>query len=736
MVNMKKRFPFYKQMDQSDCGPTCLRMIAKYHGKSYPLDYLREKCYINKTGVSLAGISDGAQAIGLRTLAVQVPFEKMREAPLPCIAYWRQRHFVVVHKIEKNTVWVADPGYGLVKYKKEDFLKGWTSQNTIHGDGEDTAGILLLMETTPEFFDRELIQDEGVTISYLLEYLRPYKSFILQLILGMVIGSILQLIFPFLTQSIVDRGIEYEDINFIYLILAGQLMLFFSQLSVEFIRSWILLHMSSRINISLVSDFLAKLMRLPLAYFDSRVVGDILQRINDHKRIESFITGSTLSVLFSMVNFIVFSFLLAYFDLAIFAVFMVSSVLYFLWILIFLKKRKELDFRRFDQASNNQSNLVQLITGMQDIKLNNCENEKRWEWERIQAKLFHIGVDGLKLSQYQTIGASFIKNLKDIFITFLSAKAVIDGDITLGAMLAIQYIVGQANAPLGSMIGFIQNAQDAKISLDRLNEVRKKEDEEPYNSNRMKTLPQDKSLYLDKIDFTYGGPSSPLVLKNISLKIPEGQVTALVGASGSGKTTIIKLLLKFYAPTKGNILLGKQRLDNFHSGWWRSYCGTVMQDGFIYSDTIQKNIALDDGALNLDKLWHAINVANIQEFIEGLPMGLETQIGAEGVGVSQGQRQRILIARAVYKNPLYLFFDEATSALDANNEKIIMENLDRFSEGRTVVVVAHRLSTVKNADNIVVLHNGEIVEQGTHIELAAKRGYYFNLVKNQLELGS
>ncbi len=722
-------------MDQSDCGPTCLRMIAKFHGKSYPLDYLREKCYINKTGVSLAGISDGAQAIGLRTLAVNVPFEKLREAPLPCIAYWRQRHFVVVYKIEKDKVWVADPGYDRVKYTKEEFLKGWTNQNTIHGDGEDTTGICLLLEATPEFFDKEIIQEEGITFSYLVEYLRPYTGFLIQLVLGMVIGSILQLIFPFLTQSVVDRGIEYEDINFVYLILAGQLMLFLSQMAVSFIRAWILLHVSSRINISLVSDFLAKLMRLPISYFDSRIVGDILQRINDHKRIESFITGSTLSVFFSMANFVVFSFLLAYFNIPIFTVFIVSSILYFLWIILFLKKRKELDFKRFDQASNNQSNLVQLINGMQDIKLNNCENEKRWEWERIQAKLFHISVEGLKLGQYQGIGAQFITNLKDILITFLSAKAVIDGDMTLGSMLAIQYIVGQANAPLGSMISFVQSAQDAKISLDRLNEVRKKEDEEPFDVRRVKKLPTDKSLYLENVDYTYGGPSSPLVLKNLSMAIPEGKVTALVGASGSGKTTIIKLLLKFYTPTKGQILLGRQRLDNFHSGWWRSYCGTVMQDGFIYSDTIAKNIAVNDEMPDPDKLWNAIMVANIQDYIEGLPLGLETQIGAEGVGLSQGQRQRLLIARAVYKNPMYLFFDEATSALDANNEKIIMENLDRFFEGRTVVVVAHRLSTVKNADNIIVLHNGEIVEQGTHQQLAAKKGYYFNLVKNQLELG-
>lgn len=733
---MKKRFPFYKQLDQSDCGPTCLRMIAKHYGKSYSLEYLREHCYINRTGVSLAGISDGAQAIGLRSLSVKVPFEKLREAPLPAIAYWRQRHFVVVYRIEKDTVWVADPGYGLVKYKKDEFIRGWTNRDRMHGDGEDSVGIMLLLETTPDFFDREVSSDKGVTISYLVEYLRPYKNFMIQLVLGMVIGSVLQLIFPFLTQSIVDRGIQYEDIGFVYLILAGQLMLFFSSTAVGFIRSWILLHVSSRINISLVSDFLAKLMRLPISYFDTRVVGDILQRIGDHSRIESFITGSTLSVLFSAVNFVVFAFLLAYFDMSIFTVFMISAVLYMAWILLFLKKRKELDFKRFDESSSNQSNLVQLITGMQDIKLNSCENEKRWEWERIQAKLFKISVEGLKLSQYQNFGASFISNLKDIFITFLSAKSVIDGNITLGGMLAIQYIVGQANGPLGSLIGFIQNAQDAKISLDRLNEVRQREDEEPFNVKRLKDFPNDRSLTLKNVDFSYGGPSSPLVLKDLSVHIPEGKITALVGASGSGKTTILKLLLKFYAPTKGSIYLGQKKLTNFHSTWWRRNCGTVMQDGFIYSDTIGKNIALGQETIDIDRLWHAIHVANIQDYIENLPMGMETKIGEEGIGLSQGQKQRLLIARAVYKDPMYLFFDEATSALDANNEKVIMENLDRFFQGRTVVVVAHRLSTVKNADNIIVLDGGEVVEEGTHIELTQSRGYYYELVKNQLELGS
>ncbi len=730
---MSKTFPFYKQMDQADCGPTCIRMIAKHYGKSYTLEYIRERSYITRSGVSLLGLSEAAQSIGLRSLAVSITFQRLaEEAPLPCIAHWRNRHFVVVYKIEKNKVYVADPAHNLITYTKEEFEKGWIGKNI---DDEPT-GTILLLEKTPEFDN--LKQNDGkdkVSFAYIFDYVRPYSKFIVQLALGMVIGSILMLIFPFLTQSVVDRGIEYRDINFVYLILAGQLMLFIGQTTVKFIQSWILLHLSTRINISLISDFLAKLMRLPISYFETRVVGDILQRIGDHSRIQAFMTTDSLSVLFSAFNFIVFGALMAFFDLKIFTVFAISTVLYVIWILVFLKKREELDYRSFDQMAKDQSNIVQLITAMQDIKLNNAEHQKRWEWEKIQAKLFRISVDQLKLSQYQEVGSFFISNLKDILITFLSAKAVIDGNITLGTMLAIQYIVGQANGPLGDLLGFITKAQDAKISLDRLNEVRHKEDEEPPGIPKLRKLPSSRDLFMKNVDFRYGPTGTDLVLENINLYIPEGNVTAIVGASGSGKTTLVKLLLKFFKPTNGTINLGKTNLDNYHSGWWRSQCGTVMQEGFIYSDTIARNIAVGEETIDYERLIHAVEVANIQDFIEYLPLAYQTEIGQEGIGISQGQKQRLLIARAVYKDPAYLFFDEATSALDANNEKIIMENLNRFFQGRTVVVVAHRLSTVKNADNIIVLDRGQIVEQGTHEELANKRGYYFHLVKNQLELG-
>ncbi len=729
---MAVSFPFYKQLDQSDCGPTSLRMVAKYHGRNYPIEYLREKCYITRAGVSVAGISEAAQAIGMRTLAVKVPFSKLKEAPMPCIAFWRQRHFLVIYKIKKGLIYVADPSFGKAQFTEQEFMAGWGQ--TVQ-EGERT-GVLLLLEPTPDFYQKESVASpEPLGFSYLFSYLRPYKSYLVQLFIGMLLGSILNLIFPFLTQAIVDRGIEYRDLNFIYIILMAQMMLFFSLAAVQFIRSWILLHVSTRINISLISDFLAKLMRLPISYFDTRVVGDILQRIGDHNRIKAFLTSSTLSVLFSFINFVVFGIVLAIFNLNIFLIYAVSTVIYLFWVSVFLKKRKELDFKRFDQMSDNQSTLVQLIHGMQDTKLNNCEEEKRWEWERIQAKLFRISVEGLKLNQWQQTGAFFITQFKDILITFIAAKAVIDGQMTLGSMLAVQYIIGQLSGPLAQIVGFVEKAQDAKISLERLSDIHMQKDEEPPEQHRLSTFPTNRTIYFEKVGFSYAGPSSPKVLEDVSFSIPEGKVTAFVGASGSGKTTILKLLLKFYKPTDGKIILGENQLERFHSSWWRRNVGTVMQDGFIYSDTIAKNISLGEDTVDQKQLSYAIHIANLYDLLEKLPNGSQTKIGAEGMGLSQGQKQRILIARAVYKNPAFLFFDEATSALDANNEKIIMDNLDEFFKGRTVVVVAHRLSTVKNADQIIVLHHGKIAEYGNHHELAARKGYYYELVKNQLELG-
>jgi len=750
-------FQHYNQLDKMDCGPTCLRMVAKSFGKSYSLQGLRENCFITREGVSLLGISEAAEKIGFRTTGVSITwFQLINEAPLPCIVHWKQNHFVVVYKVtgkgDKTRIWVADPAHGLLKYTKEEFLTCWLSNKN---DGEEN-GIALLLEPGPDFYSIEDEKQDRVKFSFLIKYLRPHRGFMIQVMLAMLLGSVLQLIAPFLTQAVVDKGIGNQNLNFVTLVLIAQVVLMISRTAVDFIRNWLLLHISTRINISLISDFLIKLMKLPIGFFDTKMIGDIMQRIGDHSRIQSFLTGSSISILFSLVNLIIFSVVMAVYSLKILAVFFAGSIIYFLWVWLFMKKRRELDFKRFAQLADNQSNLYQLITGMQEIKLNNCERQKRWKWERIQARIFKVSQQGLALNQWQQAGALFFNESKNIFITFLSAAAVIKGDITLGMMMSIQYIIGQLNAPVEQMISFMQAAQDAKISMERLGEIHQKEDEEPNNIVKNHHLPDNKTIDIRNLSFQYEGPHSDMVLKNINLSIPEGKITAIVGSSGSGKTTLIKLLLGFYEPISGEIKIGDTLHKNINSSYWRSQCGAVMQDGFIFSDTIVENIAPGDEHVDLDKLRHAVRVANISEFIDGLPLGFNTKIGQEGSGISQGQRQRLLIARAVYKNPEYVFFDEATNSLDANNELVIMQNLDEFFKGgysqssvfnrseaarstqtkKTVIVVAHRLSTVRNADQIIVLEKGEIIEQGTHEVLTNLRGAYYNLVKNQLELGN
>ena len=730
-----KSFPFFRQLDQMDCGPTCLRMVAKHHGKSYSVDYLRKQANTTRDGVSLGGIAEAGEAIGYHTLAVNLDFDTMlKEVPFPCIAHWRQRHFVVVYEIRKDTVYVADPAHGLVTYSKNEFLNGWIGKNA----DENSEGYLLLLEPTPRFYENEIDDKQGYGFKFLFWYFRPYKKYILQLLLGLLIGSLLQLIFPFLTQALVDYGINYQNLNFIYIILIAQLTLFVSQTTVNLIRGWILLHITSRINISLISDFLLKLMRLPIAFFDSKNTGDIIQRIYDHDRIQEFLSGTTLNTLFSAFNLIVFGLVLAYYNLTIFGIFFIGSLIYIGWTLLFLKKREELDYKRFDQASDNQSSIYQLITGMQEIKLNGSERRRRWEWEAIQIKLFKVSIKSLALSQTQNTGGQFFNELKNILITFIAAKSVIDGSLTLGMMLSVQYIIGQLNLPIKNFITFIQTGQDAKISLERLAEIHSKDDEEILDENIIKELPENKDIVIKNLSFHYGGKESPKVLDNIDVIIPGGKVTAIVGASGSGKTTLIKLLLKFYEPIKGGIYIDKTNLKNIGTKFWRKNCGSVMQDGFLFGDTISRNITESDseGIVDKNRLLHAVDIANIESFIENLPSDFNTKIGGSGTNISGGQKQRILIARSVYKNPNYIFFDEAMSALDANNEKAIMDKLEKFYEGKTVVVVAHRLSTVKNADQIIVLENGKIIEKGDHTELTKKKGLYYSLVKNQLELGN
>ena len=728
-----KNFPFYKQSDNKDCGPTCLKIVAKHFGKVISIQELRKITETTRAGSSLLGLSDAAEKLGFRSLGVKISLEKLLEAPLPCILHWNKNHYAVLYKINKDVFYISDPAHGLLKYKKEEFLKRWIGNNA---DSTTEEGVALLVEPTPKFYNSKFeTQERSLSFNFLFKYIYRYKKLVFQLITGLLAGSLLQLIFPFLTQSIVDVGINNQDIHFIYLILFAQLALFLGKTAIEVVRGWILLHLSTRVNISLVSDFFIKLMDLPIAFFDTRMTGDILQRINDHKRIERILTTSSLNVLFSMVNLIIFGFVLAFYNWQIFGIFLIGSILYFLWITIFLKKRRDLDYKRFSQVSQEQSKVIELINGMQEIKLHNAEKQKRWSWEYLQAQLFKISIEGLALEQYQNVGSSFINELKNILITVLSAKLVIDGDITLGMMLAITYIVGQLNYPIAQLIEFIRELQDAKISLERLSEIHEKENEEPQNEGLVSEIPKNSNINLKDVSYKYVG-SDQMVLKELDLEIPVNKITAIVGVSGSGKTTLIKLLLKFYDPNSGEINLGNYNLKNISQKTWRNQCGVVMQEGYIFNDTIANNIAVGVDYVDKEKLVHAVDIANIQEFIETLPLSYNTKIGMEGVGLSTGQKQRLLIARAVYKNPNYLFFDEATSALDANNEKVIMEKLNAFFENKTVLVIAHRLSTVKNAHQIVVLDEGKIVEIGNHQSLINKKGSYYHLVKNQLELGS
>lgn len=734
----KRKFRFLPQHDQMDCGPACLQMVSRYYGKKYSLQYLRDLSLLTKDGVSLFGISKSANEIGFKAVSLKMNFKNLiQKINSPVILYWNQNHFVVLYKIRKVyfsdelEFIIADPGHGIIKLCEADFIKQWCIE-------DEKEGVMLYLEPTDKFYSKkEMPKSKSTSFSFLFSYLKSYKWEITQLLFGIIGGSLITLIFPFLTQALIDRGVKDQSLDIIKIILFGQLFLFLGAAIIEIIRNWITLYIGSHVNIKIISDFLLKLMKLPIRFFDTKMMGDFTQRINDHERIENFLTSKSLLTLFSLINLIIFIIVLAIYDLKILLTFSILTVISIFWVFLFQRKRKILDYIRFQSKALNQDSVYELINGMQEIKLNSFEKYKRNEWEDIQIKLFKISTKILSLDQYQTIGYNFINHFKNILVTYFAAKEVILGNITLGAMLSIMYIIGQMNSPLNQLIDFIRSLQDAQISLDRLSEIHlQKEEEYIADNDKIKPLSttNKEGINLVNLSFNYDGNNHKKILKNLNLYIPKGKTTAIVGASGSGKTTLIKLLLKFYSPTDGNIYINNIGLANISAKEWRKKIGTVMQEGYIFSDTIERNIATSEECIDEEKLKYAINTANLKDFIDELPNGLKTKIGASGNGISGGQKQRVLIARAVYKNPDFIFFDEATSALDTENERIIMDNINTFIKNRTAVIIAHRLSTVKKADQIVVLKSGQIVEVGTHTELVYKKGYYFDLVKDQLEL--
>jgi ATP-binding cassette subfamily B protein len=726
-------FPFIKQPDAMDCGPACLKMVAGFYKKNFSLESIRKKCFITREGVSFLGLSEAADSLGFRTIGVKVPFDKLIESvPLPCIVHWRQRHFIVVYRIKDGKVYAADPAQGLVKFTTEEFLSNWASTLS----DRKPAGLVLIIEPTPALFSKEDEPDKSHGFRFLIKYFRLYDKYLYQLVLGLILGSFIQLIIPFLTQSVIDIGLNNNDIGFIYLILFAQLALVIGRMSVEFVRGWLLLHIGTRVNVALLSGFLQKLMSLPIAFFDTKLTGDILQRIEDNNRIEEFLTSASLSILFSFFNLVIFGIVLAIFSVKILMIFLIGSFLYGIWVSLFMKSRGRLDQQRFRLMSEAGSKLINIVNGMQEIKLTRSELSKRWDWENHQASLFRLKIKGLGIIQYQTAGATFINEVTNLFITIIAATAVLKGNMTLGMMLAVQFIIGQMNVPVSQIIYFFRMSQDAKMSLNRLAEVHDMEDEEPEPEMKVRKFPSKRDIFINNVSFQYEGPHSPFVLKDIDLVIGEKKTTAIVGISGSGKTTLLKLLLGFYQPVKGEILIGDTRLSNLSLKTLREKTGAVMQDGFLFPDTIANNIAPGISDINEERMLYSAGIANIRGFIESLPLGYNTKIGANGHGLSEGQKQRLLIARVIYKDPEIIIFDEATNSLDANTEKAIVENLSGFMTGKTVVVVAHRLSTVRNADNIVVMDNGRIVETGNHDQLISKRGTYYNLIKNQLELGT
>lgn len=730
-------FPLTLQHDSMQCGIACLQMICKYFGRDYTLSALSRYCFATTEGVSLLGISEAADILGLHTLSAQATVDELAENPLPAILHWNQNHFVVLYKVKKGRkFYISDPAKGHITYGYDEFIAHWASTLSYGRP----AGIVMFFETTPAFLEFKM---DGMTdaserrsFRFLFGYIKKYRKYFLQIVFGVILGSGMQLVLPFLTQAIVDEGIKGKDLNIIWLILLGQLMLTASRTAIDFYRRWLLLRIGMNINISLLSDFFVKLLKLPMSFFDTKLMGDLMQRMSDHSRVNSFLTQNCLNVTFSMLTFVVFSVVLFMYSKFVFCIFLLGSLGYGCWLLSFLRRRKVIDYELFEQQSINNNRTYEFITSMQEIKLQDCERRKCKEWATVQHDLFRVQQKSLKLQQTQEAGSIFINEIKNMVITVVAAASVIHSDITLGMMLAIQYIIGQLNSPVEQLMQFFYSLQDVKISLERINEIHLMKDENGKEGLKKQVEDASEGITLSHVDFKYDPHAMYKTLDDINIHIPHGKVTAIVGASGSGKTTLIRLMLGYYPVSGGKLTIGGTDVNTLNKKWWRRQCGVVMQEGAIFSESIARNIAVDDNDVNQEQLYRAADLACIKDDIFYLPLRFNTKIGRDGMGLSQGQKQRILIARAIYKNPDYLFLDEATNSLDASNEYDIVTNLEKFYAGKTVVIVAHRLSTVRNADQIIVLKHGQVVEIGNHESLTTKRGTYYKLVRNQLELGS
>lgn len=728
-------FPLDRQLDVMDCGPACLKMVAKSYGKYYSLQYLRDLCGNTREGVSLAGMSHGAESIGLRSLAVHCNIEDLiHKVPFPIIIHWDNSHFVVLYNIKQKrkknvTFYIADPARGHVDYSQVEFEEKWVKNNE-----NKTSGIALILEPQADFKQRQASEktERGRHLENLMGYFTPYRSSFFYLGIVMLIITGLQALLPFISKAVIDVGIQTQDVSFINIVLVANLALIISITLSSAVRDWILQHMSSRINIALISDYLIKLMKLPVSFFENKMLGDILQRANDHERIRSFIMNNSLNLLFSALTFLIFTIILLIYNKIIFYIFLAGSALYVFWVMGFLGLRKKLDWDYFELTAKNQSYWVETIGGIQDIKINNYEQAKRWKWEGIQARLFRVNLRMLGINNVQNLGASFIDSVKNLLITFYCAKAVISGEITFGVMISTQFMIGMLNGPVQQLISFMVSFQFAQISFQRLNEIQTLKDEDEDTGNNDMALTGIKDITVNNVSFQYA-PMSPIILKNVHLVIPEGKVTAIVGDSGSGKSTLLKLLLRLYKPSYGEILIGGMNVNNISLRQWRDKCGAVMQDGKIFNDTILNNIVLDDENIDNDRLRNAVSAANIGHEIEQLPLGYQTKMGEDGRGLSGGQKQRVLIARALYKKPDILFFDEATNSLDTINEQKITAALNDIFHRKTVIVVAHRLSTIRKADQIVVMRDGYIVEVGSHDQLMERKGRYYELVESQSE---